>query len=171
MLLRTASLPRRPGRLVRLGLTLVLLGAGCRLQERYLVDRQTLVELQAKGEAQRAAQVVPAVRERDGKRVGVQGDALPLAPSAWLTDPVSVRTSAPAPMVTAGAVLTVVGSILSIGATSTWLATRNSGRDALSDTALGLTISAEPIMITGTVLWILGTLRRPQEAPLPVAAP
>lgn len=141
----------------------LLCGTGCTIRDRYLIDRTALVSLAALPEAEREGRKVPAVREQDGKRTLLRGDRIPLAPSAWVTDPVSVGTRVPAPMITAGAVLTVIGSILSIAGTSAWLATRNSGHDDVSNGMLGVSIAAEPIMLSGTLLWVFGTLAHPTE--------
>src|SRR5262245_15779243 len=46
--------------------------AGCRIHERYLVDRSTLLALSSLPEQEREALVVPAVRERDQVKARVR---------------------------------------------------------------------------------------------------
>jgi hypothetical protein len=59
-------------------------------------------------------------------------------------------------LVTAGTALTVVGSAMSVTGTVLYFTTDGDARW----TGAGLAAAAEPLMIAGTVLWVVGAMRR-----------
>jgi hypothetical protein len=88
--------------------------------------------------------------------------ALQLQPGAASSaGPVLLPTRRYSPMVTAGVVLTSIGSALSVAGTVLFFANGGAYRSAGGPVAL----SGEPPMILGTVLWIMGIMRPPQEVP------
>jgi hypothetical protein len=69
-------------------------------------------------------------------------------------------------MVTAGQVLTFVGTAISLTGTAMFLATDNfSGSGPVNTTGLVLAPAAEPIMIAGTVLWVVGLIKAKEQRP------
>lgn len=153
---------------------LLLIGAagapGCYVTERYLIDEARLAQVAALPAPERAAVAVPAIRKQDGRAVYVRADALPdsvapavaagAAPADTAPPPVLVTTRRYSPMVTAGAILTYIGSVASVAGTIGFFV-----GDGSISTAFGLlALAAEPPMWVGSVLWPLGLYRRPQEA-------
>lgn len=146
---------------------LALSASGCYVSDRYLIGEPQLAQASALPAGERAHVAVPAVRARDGKPVFVRADALP-APDATagsVADGTSpgrrlVTARRYSPLVTAGAVLTYIGSVASVAGSIGFFASDEPLRLAFGLLAL----SAEPPMIVGSVLWVLGLNRRPQEA-------
>ena len=143
--------PRR-GRAAALALSLFLVG--CVTSREYVVDGAAL---------QSGAEIVPGARVKDGLAVGVR---------AWTVDRASatdvgggrVKVTARAfnRKLVAGSVLTWIGSAISITGTAFLVASWNSG-GPLYAAGWALAPTAEPIMIAGTVLWILALKRPPME--------
>ena len=77
---------------------------------------------------------------------------------------VHVSASARNRTVAAGVVLTLVGSLLSVVGTSTWLALRGGPHGDVADGFFAVELAGEPLMVAGTVLWILGLVHPAQEA-------
>ena len=148
-------------RLACAGLPLLL---GCVSHERYTVSRAELVtvaELRAQG---RAPQAIAALREQDGKAAAVRLSALRYDPNRLPnTELVSVEARAKNRLVTAGSVFTWVGTAISLFGTGLFAAGRLRSDDGLFLIGAVMSLSAEPIMWTGTGLWIGGALRRPYE--------
>lgn len=152
---------------------LILAASGCYVSDRYLIGEPQLAQVVALPVGERAAVAVPAVRARDGKPVFVRADALPAPVAVVVPAAVAVpvaQSPAPgqrlvtarrySPMVTAGAVLTCIGSVVSVAGSIGFFA----GDEPLRRAFGLLALSAEPPMIVGSVLWVLGLNRRPQEA-------
>jgi non-ribosomal peptide synthetase component F len=145
---------------------LVVAASGCTTAGEYLVERDSLVAARAAASRTDADAVAPATRTSDGKRVMLRTSAI-VAEAPEGESRVRVRAEAPAPLVTAGSILTWIGSGISIAA-SGWFFFGPRATDGVSDPthlAAGiLAAAAEPIMITGTALWIVGTMRPAQQA-------
>jgi hypothetical protein len=149
----------------------------CTSHDRYLISRGELDDWAKKSAAGQPPAVLPAVRESDHKAVFVKTSALtlPPAPPAPLPDSapaavpaspaavVPVQARAKNPMVTAGAVLTWVGTALSLIGTGVFIAGKVQGNNSLYYGGGIAAISAEPLMWTGTILWLLGAVRKPYE--------
>jgi len=157
---------------------LLVVGAGCVSHERYLIRRSDLVavaEQRAAGNtegklpdsvADSVADSVPAVRKQDHKPVRVRASALRYDVARLPdTEIVSLEARAINRMVTAGSVLTWVGTAISLLGTGLVAAGKLRSDDRLFIVGGAMALSAEPIMWTGTGLWIGGALRRPYEAP------
>lgn len=144
------------------------LAAGCATRDSYLVAPQALGRAAALDEAARAAAAVPATREPDRRRAYLRASALPpgalgAAAAAPPELPVRVEVRARNPMVTAGAVLVYIGSVLSVAGSIWFLATLPQGGDLHLAGGL-VALGAEPPMWIGTILWPLGIMRPPYEA-------
>ena len=140
---------------------LALCLGGCYVTERYHVSQSHLTQAAALSPAERAVTAVPAQREKDGRPVYVRADALPAPadPDVPAEAFLRITTRRYSPMVTAGAVLTVIGSVVSVAGSIGFFTA-----DGSLGTTFGLlALSAEPPMIIGSVLWVLGLHRRPQE--------
>jgi len=136
-------------------LVLVLALAGCVTSREYVVDGAALSS---------GAQLLPGVRARDGRAVSVQAWTVDRASAADAGQgQVRVRARAFNRKLVAGSVLTWVGSAISIAGTAMLVATWNSG-GPLYTTGWVMAPTAEPIMIAGTVLWILALKHPPMEA-------
>jgi hypothetical protein len=137
-------------------LWVVLLLAGCVTTREYVVDGAAL----SAGAAE-----VPGVRAKDGRPVHVKGWTIDRA-TASDAGGGSVRVKARAynRKLVAGSVLTWIGSAISIAGTALLVATWNSGGPGYT-AGWVLAPSAEPIMIAGTVLWILALKHPPMESP------
>lgn len=149
---------------------LFTLGVGCVSHERYHISRSELVavaQARTQGNAdENAPDSVPAVRVKDQKPVRVRTSALRFDPMRLPeTEIVSIEARALNRMVTAGSVLTWIGTAISLVGTGIVVAGRLRGDDGLFAIGGVMALSAEPIMWTGTGLWIGGALRRPYEAP------
>jgi hypothetical protein len=136
-------------------LALALLGSGCWVSHRYVVDA---------AELQRGQEVVAATRVKDGAQVRLRASTID--PASWEPQPtqpptVKVKSKARSSMVLAGSLLTWIGSAISITGTVLYFA----GSGDLHTAGLITAPSAEPLMITGTVLWVVGLIRHPQEVP------
>lgn len=162
----------------RLPIVLFALGTGCVSHERYLISRSELVAVaQARtqgnaegnppdGAVDTETGSVPAVRVKDQKPVRVRTRALRFDPARLPeTELISIEARALNRMVTAGSVLTWIGTAISLVGTGLVAAGKLRGDDGLFVVGGVMALSAEPIMWTGTGLWIGGALRRPYEAP------
>lgn len=174
--------------------------SGCWVTERYIAAPEQLA-LAAQIPAGETVTALPVHRYKKspghevGKAVYLRADdlaqswpepenALPAVAAATIptagSPPVVVRSRRYSPVVTAGAVLTGVGSIISVAGTIVYFT-------STGDTNLAggiVALSAEPMMLAGTLMWIFGILRPPQEvsagragvryleaAPVPVVPP
>lgn len=141
--------------------------SACVVHGDYRVGWVDVAAVATRSPEERAHAAVAAERTGDHRPVFVRADLLrdvqPVSENS--ADGARARAAAPAPEVTAGAVLTCVGSVLSVTGTLGYLLLRDGPHD---DAALGFgitTLIAEPLMIVGTVLWIHGLVRPPQEVP------
>jgi hypothetical protein len=126
--------------------------SGCMVRHDYLVRDEQLSS---------GAPVIPAQRVKGGDAVEL--DAQTLTTRTPLGDGTTRVTSAKrSRMVDAGIWLTWIGSGISIVGSGLFFAGLGS-RDARYDVGLVMAPSAEPLMIAGTVLWVLGLKRHPQE--------
>ncbi|MBL9044909.1 MAG: hypothetical protein JNM83_25095 [Myxococcales bacterium] len=73
-------------------------------------------------------------------------------------------------MITAGSVLTWIGTAVSLAGTVMVAVGKVQDSTPLFYAGGISALAAEPIMWTGTGLWIAGAMRRPSEAPPPAAA-
>lgn len=141
--------PRAAGALIG------LLAIGCHVQERYDLGPAQAAQLVQLDEGTAAQTAVGLLRSADRRPVYVRADAL----RAGTQEGAVRHTRRYSPMVTAGVVLTVFGAVLSIAGTIVYFTTEGDLKLAGGLVAL----AAEPPMITGSVLWPLGLVRRPQE--------
>lgn len=130
------------------------LGAGCTVNHAYLVEPAALSA---------STELIPARRVKGGDAVAVRAACLDRATAQPQADGTTrVVSRAKSRMLDAGIALTLVGSALSIAGAVVFFSGLES-RDARYTTGLVLAPSAEPLMIAGTVLWILALRRHPQE--------
>jgi hypothetical protein len=156
--------------------TLLLLSMpACVSHDRYVISRSELdglVEQNAKGAP---PPVISAVREQDGKAVRVRTAALlldsvsvPATQAQGATkgpEAVAITARAKNRMVTAGSVLTWIGTGISLIGTALFIAGKVTGNDPIYYAGAFTTISAEPFMWTGTGLWLRGAIHPPYELP------
>jgi hypothetical protein len=141
-----------------LKLALPLLLAGCLTGDHYYVAQTALDAADRLSPDERAHTALPARERKTGKTAFVRSSTIDER-GAVENGEVAIRARAPSRMILAGSILTWVGSAISIGGTLMWLLT---SKGPVYDAGIGLTASAEPIMIAGTVLWIVGGLRHPE---------
>jgi hypothetical protein len=135
-------------------LTLTLALAACTISDQYLVERSAL---------HARPPILDARRAKNHKPVRLYASAIrpeTLTP----VDDTTVRLTAAAKsrLLPAAHVLTWVGSAMSIAGGILFFASQD-GTDAKLAGWI-LSPAAEPVMITGTILWILALKRPPQEA-------
>jgi hypothetical protein len=135
-------------------LILCLLLAGCVTSREYVVET-----IETDGP-------LIATRVKDGRPVILKNETIDWA-TAREVDSGHKRVTAKAlnKRLIAGSVLTWVGTAISIAGTAMLVATWNNHND-LYTTGWVLAPSAEPIMIAGTVLWILALKHPPMEMPM-----
>lgn len=143
-----------------------LLVSGCWVSERYLVTPEQLDQARQVPAAAAATTALPvhryvgaADRGQAGKAVLLRAEALALAQAESAGVPIVVRSRRYSPVVTAGAALTGVGTVLSVAGTILYFA----GSGDLHTAGGIVALSAEPMMLAGTLMWIFGILRPPQE--------
>ncbi len=127
--------------------------AGCMSHESYSIALQPLAEAQALASDARAHAAIPAIRLHDGHAVYLSGTRI----DATTTSPVTIV--APSRLVKAGVILTLVGTAISLAGSGLYFF--GAGRTRLAGEILAP--GAEPLMISGTILWIVGALRPPGE--------
>ena len=146
-----------------LALVVVLFASGCVTRGAYTVARADLEELARTPPPARERMTLLAERD-DGARLHLHATAIDPLAIPPTVDRVRVTARAFSPMVATGVVLTVVGSLMSIVGTSSWLALRGGPHGDVADDLFGVELAGEPLMLAGTILWIEGLLRPAQEA-------
>lgn len=144
---------------------------GCTSQERYLIAHTELAAAK-NASADTAPVAVSATRERDRQPVYVKLSALQketLVPHGDGTFVIVAR--AKNPMITAGSVLTWIGTAISLLGTSLVAVGKVQENTTLFYLGGISALSAEPLMWTGTGLWIAGAMRRPYEVTVPAGVP
>ena len=157
-----------------------LLLSGCWVTERYIATPAQRVQAAQLSTVYAETTALPVHRYKKtpgheaGKAVFLRADALSqgqqeteltLPPGAAGVAagpsgaPVVIRSRRYSPVVTAGATLTGVGSIISVVGTIIYFT--STGGNNLAGGIVAL--SAEPMMLAGTLMWIFGILRPPQE--------
>lgn len=157
-----------------------LLLCGCWVTERYIATPEQRVQAAQVPAGDSDLTVLPVHRYKNvpGREVGkavflrasalVQGQdepGLAVSPGPAVAVPdsgstqVVLKSRRYSPVVTAGATLTGVGSIISVVGTIIYFT--GSGDTNLAGGIVAL--SAEPMMLAGTLMWIFGILRPPQE--------
>lgn len=154
--------------------------SGCWVTERYIATPAQRVQAAQLSTVYAETTALPVHRYKKtpghevGKAVYLRADALTKAqeepalplPSGTAVGgagpggaPVVIRSRRYSPVVTAGATLTGVGSIISVVGTIIYFT--STGDNNLAGGIVAL--SAEPMMLAGTLMWIFGILRPPQE--------
>ncbi len=131
----------------------------CTMTDRYVISAQS-----ANTVAQtpnRESLAVPATTKK-GTPVFVRGSTIDLHSSRSSGDSLEVVARAPSRYVLAGSLLTWIGTAISLTGTVLFIAYR-SGDPYWA--GIGLAVSAEAVMWTGTGLWIYGAGHHPQEVP------
>ena len=139
---------------------------GCYHSEAYRVDAADLARARSLAAGPGPEVILPARRAKDDRPVELRLatiTAAPTAPSGLVT----VETRALHPQATAGSLMTWIGSGASVVASAIFFFAANLDLSRpLGLTSAIFALSAEPPMIAGTVLWILGLQRqRPAEVP------
>jgi hypothetical protein len=142
---------------------LLCLGA-CSVTTRYTATPEQLAQAAQVPADEAATTALPVYRlvgaNKPPKPVYVRAEDLRAAQPETLVAAAAptVRSRRYSPMVTAGVTLTTIGSIISVVGSVIYFASPD------NQLAGGIVaLSAEPMMITGTVLWIVGLMRPPQE--------
>jgi hypothetical protein len=135
-------------------LALAAWAAGCVTSRDYVVDGAQLSS---------QAEILPGARAKDGRPVGVRAWTIDRASASDAgAGRVKVTARALNRKLIAGSVLTWVGTAISITGTAMLVASWND-HGPLYTTGWVLAPVAEPIMIAGTVLWILALQHPPME--------
>jgi hypothetical protein len=148
--------------------------AGCVSHDFYLISRAQLASADpAESRGIRPGQTVdavpvelPALREDDGRRVLVKVSALDFRTATPVSeDAMRVQARGPSRLITAGWVLTFIGTAVSLTGTALFAVGKVQDNNPIFYAGAFSAIAAEPIMWTGTGLWIAGALRRPYDRP------
>jgi hypothetical protein len=140
-------------------LVIAALLPGCVIPHAYLLAPEDAARVSS-------VEVVPAVREKNGQAVQLRAATVEMKTATPQADGrVRVRSAVKSRFVTAGAVLTLVGSGISIAGGLIFFIGLARNDSTLMNIGYGLAPSAEPMMITGTVMWVVGLRRHPQEIP------
>jgi hypothetical protein len=129
------------------------------MTDRYIVSGQSANALAQTSEREHVA--VPATTQK-GKLVFVRGSTIDLHSAKASGDSLEVIARAPSKYVLAGSLLTWIGTAISVAGTVLFIAYRS---DDPFWAGIGLAVSAEAVMWTGTGLWIYGAGHNPQEVP------
>lgn len=139
---------------------------GCYSHDSYLLTRE-----QVDAAAQEPAAAIQAERVSDHKRVWVKTEALRQAASSASPQPasdlVSVSLRAYSPKISAGAALTWIGTGISLVGTVLVVVGKIQDNNPIFYAGGITALAAEPLMWTGTGLWIAGALRPPFETAAP----
>jgi hypothetical protein len=141
-------------------LMLALLLSGCLVGQRYRVARGTWDALIRLAPEERARVAVAARREPSGPAIWVRGSSLLPGPADSGPE-VRVAARRYSGMVTAGSILTWVGSAVSVAGSVLYFTAGGGWRVA----GAAMAGAAEPVMMTGTVLWVVGGLKHADEIP------
>ena len=129
----------------------------CTVPHAYLIAPENAAPKQAS---------INAVRVKDGRSVVIRGETIdPLGALPQPDGRVRVVSRGKSRMVTAGSLMTWIGSAISIAGTVVFFVGYARNDSTLMQAGYITAPSAEPIMITGTVLWVLGARAHPQEIP------
>ena len=170
-----------PPRLPRSAVLATLLSlAACTETRTYIVDAAALAELRALSPAARAKTLIPAQRVTPPNAKVTKDNSGPaqvkaaaLVSGRELSSDggrVVIETRARNRLLEAGHALTWIGSAISIAGTALFLPNvlRRTPEEEQRFLIGGpIALGAEPIMWAGTALWVLGTMRPPQEGPMP----
>lgn len=134
----------------------------CSVGDRYVVQPDTLAALRALSLAQREHTAAPVRRVRDGDAADVRASAFALAESSPRSDgSIEVPTRMPSHRLVVANALVWTGTPPSIAG----LLMIIFGRGAVRWSGIALAAAAEPVMISGTVLWVKEANAHPQELP------
>lgn len=136
-----------------------LLASGCFSSTQYRVDADTAARVTQLSDDEARAQTVPAIKVKKNRAVKLHAEDVKrgLIRSGGTLDFTTGRYN---PMATAGVVMTWVGTAISAAGTAMFFATSGGAVHLAGAILAG---SAEPIMLTGTGLWIGGLARPPDE--------
>lgn len=130
--------------------------AGCTIERKYVVDPAVAEQL-SQGSP---VPTFPALREKDRQPATVQTRSYVAGTARVVGSDTVVTTRQTGKMLAAGIWLTMFGTAISVvGAGLYWGTTGTS-----KTVGAALAGSGEPFMISGSVLWVLGLNRSPQEA-------
>jgi hypothetical protein len=133
-------------------LLLVMCLAGCMVSERYIIPVAATGPL------------IPATRVKRPAQVQIYADTIDRSSMKPQADPslVEVRAGRKSPKLLAGHLLTWIGTAISLTGNALFIAYYGQN-NAEYYSGIGLTASAEPLMIVGTILWILALREHPAE--------
>ncbi|HMY60045.1 MAG TPA: hypothetical protein PK472_17405 [Pseudomonadota bacterium] len=156
----------------------LLFSVGCVSSERYILDRTAAEQLAPnvvppdERMSPQGLDYVAAVREKDRRPVFVKTSALrkdtltPLSPDSFRIEARGYNR-----LVTAGSILTWVGTAVSLAGTVIVAVAKREDNTPLFYAGGITALAAEPMMWTGTGLWIYGALRLPFEKNPPQNTP
>lgn len=148
--------------------------AGCYSHDSYLLTRAQ-VDAIAQEQTAAAPDAIQAERVSDHKRVWVKTEALRQATGSASPQPagdlVSVPLRAYSPKISAGAALTWIGTGISLVGTVLVAVGKIQDNNPLFYAGGITALAAEPLMWTGTGLWIAGALHPPFETAARAPAP
>jgi hypothetical protein len=133
-------------------LLLVLCLSGCVVSEKYMIAAG---DLQSTG-------IIPAERVKHPAQVQIFGDTIDRRSAKPMGDRVQVRAGRKSQKLLAGHLLTWIGTAISLTGNALFIAYYGQDNPQYYS-GIGLTASAEPLMIVGTILWILALREHPAE--------
>lgn len=167
-LYRSVHLSRRDD-LVLLAISLSV-SVGCVSHERYVLDRTVAEQIgtatagTTTGPAPEVPEYVSAVREKDRRPVFVKTASLQKETLTPLgTDSFRIEARGINRLITAGSILTWVGTAISLAGTAIVAVGKLQDNTPLFYAGGITALAAEPLMWTGTGLWIGGAMRLPFE--------
>ena len=138
---------------------IILFLCSCTMSGRYLITQPAANTLARTSDRQNLG--VPATTKK-GKPVFVRGSTIDLQTAKPSGESLEVVARAPSKLVLAGSLLTWIGTAISVTGTVLFIA-YHSGDPYWA--GIGMAVSAEAVMWTGTGLWIYGAGHNPQEVP------
>ena len=134
----------------------------CSVGDRYVVQPEMLESIRALSPAEREHTAAPAHRAHQGEAAEVRASAFVLAEAAPRADgTVVIPTRLPSRRLVLANALVWAGTPPSIAGLLMIIL----GRGAVRWSGIALAAAAEPVMISGTVLWVKAANAHPQELP------
>ncbi len=130
---------------------------GCSIERQYVVDPAVAEQL-TQGSP---VPTFPALRQKDRRPTTVQTSSYVAGSARAIGTDTVVTTKKTGKMLAAGIWLTMFGTAISVVGAGLYWGTAGTSKTV----GAVLAGSGEPFMISGSVLWVLGLNRNPQEGP------
>ena len=134
----------------------------CSVGDRYVIAPETLASMQSLPVARQGRIIAPAQRAKDGRPANVRVSAFVLSAASPRYDgQIQIPTRMTSHRLKIANALVWTGTPPSIAGLLMIIL----GRGAVRWSGVALAAAAEPVMITGTVLWVKAANAHPQELP------